>query len=70
MLFADRQVRFLLRSKNAVANPEEQAMQRQSILVVEDEEDIRELISYNLTREGYEVVAVESGEEALKEEDH
>ncbi|MBD3401849.1 response regulator [candidate division GN15 bacterium] len=41
-------------------------MQRQSILVVEDEEDIRELISYNLTREGYEVVAVESGEEALK----
>ncbi len=35
------------------------------ILVVEDDEDIRELISYNLEREGYTVHAVESGEAAL-----
>jgi two-component system phosphate regulon response regulator PhoB len=37
-----------------------------SVLVVEDENDIRELISYNLLKEGFEVVAASTGEEALK----
>lgn len=41
-------------------------MAKQSILVVEDEEDIRELISYNLAREGFKVSSVASGEAALK----
>lgn len=41
-------------------------MVRQSVLVVEDEEDIRELVSYNLLKEGYQVAGVASGEEALK----
>ncbi len=41
------------------------AMDRQSILVVEDEEDIRELVTYNLQREGYRVTGVEYGEAAL-----
>jgi two-component system phosphate regulon response regulator PhoB len=36
-----------------------------SILVVEDEEDIRELIRYNLLREGFQVSGVATGEEAL-----
>lgn len=36
------------------------------ILVVEDEKDIRDLIVYNLSREGYRVSAVDSGEEAFK----
>ena len=36
-----------------------------SILVVEDEEDIRELVRYNLVKEGYQVTAVASGEEGL-----
>jgi two-component system phosphate regulon response regulator PhoB len=40
-------------------------MIRQSILVVEDEEDIRELVSYNLLKEGYQVAGVASGEDAL-----
>jgi two-component system, OmpR family, alkaline phosphatase synthesis response regulator PhoP len=35
------------------------------VLVVEDEEDIRELISYHLLKEGYQVASVASGEEAL-----
>ena len=30
-------------------------MAHENILVVEDEEDILELVAYNLTREGYEV---------------
>jgi DNA-binding response OmpR family regulator len=36
-----------------------------SILVVEDEKDISELIGLHLRREGHEVTAVENGEEAL-----
>jgi two-component system, OmpR family, alkaline phosphatase synthesis response regulator PhoP len=40
-------------------------MVRQSVLVVEDEEDIRELVSYNLLKEGYQVAGVGSGEDAL-----
>lgn len=36
------------------------------ILVVEDEEDILELVSYNLQKEGYQVVCAMTGEEALK----
>lgn len=38
---------------------------KRSVLIVEDEEDIRELLSYTLIREGYQVAAVASGEEAL-----
>ena len=41
-------------------------MVRQSVLVVEDEEDIRELVSYNLLKEGYQVAGVASGEDALR----
>ncbi len=40
-------------------------MVRQTVLVVEDEEDIRELVSYNLLKEGYQVAGVASGEDAL-----
>ena len=35
------------------------------VLAVEDEEDILELIRYNLDREGYRVLTARSGEEAL-----
>jgi len=37
-----------------------------NVLLVDDEEDIRELVRYNLAREGYQVVTVGSGEDALK----
>jgi len=37
-----------------------------NILVVEDEEDLRDIIIYNLEREGYEAVGVESGEQGLE----
>lgn len=36
-----------------------------SVLIVEDEADIRELVSFNLLREGYQVASVSTGEEAL-----
>ena len=41
-------------------------MSKQNILVIEDEEDIRELLVYNLSKEGYSVIAVESGELGLE----
>jgi two-component system alkaline phosphatase synthesis response regulator PhoP len=42
-------------------------MPGEKILVVDDEENIRELVRYNLVREGYQVITVGSGEEALKQ---
>jgi DNA-binding response OmpR family regulator len=36
-----------------------------NILVVEDEVDIQEIVSYNLEKAGFSVAAVETGEEAL-----
>ena len=41
-------------------------MAKQKILAVDDEEDILELLRFNLTREGFAVVCAASGEEALK----
>lgn len=40
-------------------------MSREKILVVDDEEDIIELVRYNLVREGYTVICASSGETAL-----
>ncbi len=41
------------------------AMAREHILVVDDEEDLQELLRYNLEKEGFSVTCVSSGEEAL-----
>jgi len=41
-------------------------MSKERILVVEDEEDILELVRYNLVKEGYHVSGALTGEDALK----
>jgi two-component system phosphate regulon response regulator PhoB len=41
-------------------------MARETILVIEDEREIQELLRYNLAREGYRVTCVGSGEEAIR----
>lgn len=41
-------------------------MANETILLVEDDADIRELIRYNLSREGYKVVECASGEQAIE----
>ncbi len=41
-------------------------MAREHILVVEDDDDILELVDYNLARNGYTVTCVASGEEGIK----
>ena len=38
---------------------------KQKVLVVEDDKDIQEIIEYNFTREGYEVITCSDGEDAL-----
>ena len=41
-------------------------MANERILIVDDEEDILELVNYNLSKEGYKVECVKSGEDALE----
>ncbi len=45
---------------------EEQTQRKEKILVIDDEEDILELVSYNLSREGYEVSCATTGEKGLE----
>ena len=42
-------------------------MSKKKIMVVDDEADIRELIKFNLEKEGFDVVPVSDGETALEE---
>jgi DNA-binding response OmpR family regulator len=37
-----------------------------TILVADDEEDVRELVTYRLTRSGYEVIGAQDGQEAFE----
>ncbi len=39
---------------------------RKNILAVDDEEDLLELVRFNLERDGYNVICAESGEEAIE----
>ena len=41
-------------------------MTKETILIVDDEEDIIELIKYNLKNEGYSILSAQSGEQAIK----
>ncbi len=41
-------------------------MSKETILIVDDEEDIIELIKYNLKNEGYAILTAMTGEEAIK----
>lgn len=41
-------------------------MARKRIFIVEDEEEIQELVRYNLTKEGFVVYCTDSGEQALR----
>lgn len=40
-------------------------MPKEKILVVDDEEDIVELIRYNMAKEGYKIIGVTTGEQAI-----
>ncbi len=41
-------------------------MAKETILIVDDEEDIIELIKYNLKNEGYSILKAQTGEQAIK----
>ena len=53
-------------ANNAQIEEERLGMAAKSVLVVDDEEDILELLEYNLAKEGYRVLRVTSGEKALE----
>lgn len=41
-------------------------MKKATVLIVDDEKDLQELLSYNLSAEGYDIITAETGEKALK----
>ncbi|HPG01288.1 MAG TPA: hypothetical protein PLE77_14615 [Kiritimatiellia bacterium] len=45
-------------------------MSKETILVVEDEEDIQELVRYNLAKEGHRVLLAGTGEDGLRAARH
>jgi DNA-binding response OmpR family regulator len=54
------------RRRTAASAPPVSAKAGHRVLVVEDEQDVAELIRYNLTKEGYDVLVVANGSDALK----
>ncbi len=54
------------RSKDSRNNQKSIAMSNYRILVVDDEEDLCEILKFNLENEGYEIETANSAEEALK----
>ena len=53
--------------KQSTGTAEKWEMATERILVVDDEEDLLELIQYNLSKEGYQVRCVTTGEMAVRE---
>lgn len=47
-------------------NPQQPDSQQSTILVVDDEDTVREMLEYNLKREGFRVVAAAEGSEAVR----
>ena len=56
-----------LTSRRTIELSPSRPMAKHRILVVDDEEDLLELIQYNLAKEGYRVTCVGTGEDALRE---
>ena len=57
----------MTRRERSAGFAEKVAMATERILVVDDEEDLLELIRYNLSKEGYQVRCVSTGEVAIQE---
>ena len=54
------------RRRTSETAPPESPKSGRRVLVVEDEQDVAELIRYNLAKEGYDVILVGNGADALK----
>ena len=52
------------------AKPDPVDMQKSTILIVDDETDILDLIEYNLNKEGFKVMTAEDGERGLEQMRH
>jgi two-component system alkaline phosphatase synthesis response regulator PhoP len=56
----------ICREQRSCSAPRVTNMSKEKILIVEDEEDILELVRYNLAKEGYRIEGVGTGEAALE----
>ena len=54
------------RSRHPAGRQSNDVPLKRTLLVVEDEKDIRDLLRFHLEQEGYTVREAESGEDALK----
>ncbi len=57
----------MIRLERSAGFSEKVGMATERILVVDDEEDLLELVRYNLSKEGFEVHCVSTGEAAIRE---
>lgn len=55
-----------LRRQAAPAREQSVVMDKEHILLIEDEKNIAELVRYNFQREGYRVASAADGEEGLR----
>lgn len=60
----DRPVKF--KQSRGEFKKQEARMPKETILIVDDEEDIIELIKYNLKNEGYDILTAQTGEQAIR----
>ena len=54
------------RERNMQENEDKKVTDKKVILVVDDEKPIRDILVYNLQKEGYETIEAEDGESAIK----
>ena len=54
------------RERNMQENEDKKVTDKKVILVVDDEKPIRDILVYNLQKEGYETIEAEDGETAIK----
>lgn len=52
--------------RNIIKNLTPYIVQKETILVVDDEQDLLDIISYNLKKEGYQVLIAENGREGIE----
>jgi len=44
----------------------EEKMAKGKVLIIDDEEDVREVIKFYLSEQNYQIIEAENGEEAIK----
>ena len=64
-MYTTLNAKFIERSSNVDTLPIRSPRMKQKILLIEDERPIVEVLTYNLTKEGFEVYSAADGREGL-----